>query len=135
MASKLESFLNENKINDKRLIAASRQLERLRPEDRSIRLKQKQARKSEDGKKPEGLDKPRSGRALTAPGVARALRGDKVSGPMKTRILRAVNRILEQRKKPGVGLDALFEGATAASAAKPKAAEPVKADDGEGGDA
>lgn len=109
MASKLETFLNENKINHQRLIAASRQLERLRPEDRAIRLKQKQARKSEDGKKPEGLEKPRSGRTLTLPGVERAARGDRVSGPMKTRILKAVNRVLEQRKKEAVALDTLFD--------------------------
>ncbi len=109
MANKLETFLSENKINEKRLIVASSQLEKLRPEDRSIRLKQSQARKSEDGKKPEGLAKPRSGRTLTAPGVARAMRGERVSGPMKTRILRAVNRILKQRKKDQVALATLFD--------------------------
>lgn len=109
MANKLETFLTENKITQNRLIVASRQIERLRPEDRSIKLKQSQARKSEDGKKPEGLAKPRSGRTLTAPGVERALRGDRVAGPMKTRILRAVNRVLEQRKKDAVTLDALFD--------------------------
>ena len=109
MSNKLSAFLTKNKINEKRLIVASRQIERLRPEDRAIRLKQRQARKSEDGKKPEGLAKPRSGRTLTAPGIARALKGDRISSPMKTRILRAVNRILEQRKKDQVTLDTLFD--------------------------
>jgi hypothetical protein len=123
MASKLETFLKENKIDPKRLIAASRQLERLRPEDRAIRLKQKQARKSEDGKKPEGLAKPRSGRTLTPPGVDRALRGDRVSGPMKTRILRAVNSVLEQRKKDAVALDNLFDPPP------PKAEAPAASDE------
>ena len=50
MANKLVTFLTKNKINEKRLIGASRQIERLRPEDRAIRLKQSQARKSADGK-------------------------------------------------------------------------------------
>ncbi len=123
MANKLETFLSENKIDRRRLVTASRQLERLRSEDRAIRLKQRQARKSEDGKKPEGLDKPRSGRVVTPISVDRALRDEDISGPQKTRILRAVNRILEQRKKEPVKLDALFD-----------APAPKKADGGEGSD-
>ncbi len=120
MASKLDTFLSEHKINDQRLIAASRQIERLRPADRAIKLKQAQARKSEDGKKPEGLEKPRSGRTLTQIGVTRARGADpRISGPYKTRILRAVNRILEQRKKDPVAFDALFD----APAPKAKPAE------------
>jgi hypothetical protein len=129
MATKLETFLKENKINENRLISASRQLERLRPEDRAIKLKQAQARKSEDGKKAEGLEKPRSGRTVTSPGLARALRGDKVSGPMKTRILKAVNRVLEQRKKDEVTIDQLFE-VPVQNPPKPKPAEGAE---GEGG--
>jgi hypothetical protein len=109
MASKLETFLGEQKIDPRRIVAASRQIERLRPEDRRIKLAQRQARSNEDGKKPEGLGKPRSGRAVTENGLARALAGGDVSGPVKTRILRAVNRILEQRKKDAVALTALFD--------------------------
>lgn len=109
MASKLSAFLSENKINPKRLIVASRQIERLRPEDRAIKLKQSQARRSEDGKKPEGLGKPRSGRTVTPVSLDRALGDEPISGPQKTRILRAVNRILEQQKKDPVVLDSLFD--------------------------
>ena len=99
MASKLETFLNENKIDTRRLLATSRQIERLRPEDRAIKLKQSQARKSEDGKKPEGLDKPRSGRPVTERGLRTALAGESVSGPQKTRILRAVNTVSSRRRR------------------------------------
>lgn len=113
MASKLEIFLKDNKIDGRRLIAASRIIERLRPEDRNTRLVQRQARKSEDGKKPEGLQKPRSGRPVTTVALESALVGKTISGPQKTRILRAVNRILEQRKKPAVTLAALFDAAPA----------------------
>lgn len=123
MASKLSAFLSENKINPKRLIVASRQIERLRPEDRAIKLKQTQARKSEDGKKAEGLGKPRSGRTVTVVSLDRALGDQPISGPQKTRILRAVNRILEQQKKDAVVLDSLFDPPP------PKAAAPAKGDD------
>ncbi|MEZ4444331.1 MAG: hypothetical protein R3B72_34980 [Polyangiaceae bacterium] len=109
MSSKLETFLSENKIDRRRLIAVSRDLERLRPGDRAIKLKQSQARKSEDGKKPDGLDKPRSGRPITEAGLRRALEGQSVPGPQKTRILRAVNHVLTQKKQDAVGIEALFD--------------------------
>ncbi len=108
MATPLESFLSDNKIDQRRLVAVSKRLERLQPEDRAIRLKQRQARKSEDGKKPEGLKKPRSGRPVTAMTLKRAFNGERLTGPAKTRILRAVNHILETRKQSAVALDSLF---------------------------
>jgi hypothetical protein len=107
--SKLEAFLKENKIDPRRLLAVSARLERLRPEDRAIKLAQTRARKSEDAKKPEGLGKPRSGRPVTAPALNRALRGERIAGPQKTRILRAVNHILESKKQAAVNLAQLFE--------------------------
>ena len=134
MASKLETFLNENKIDTRRLLATSRQIERLRPGDRAIKLKQSQARKSEDGKKPEGLDKPRSGRPVTERGLRTALAGESVSGPQKTRILRAVNTVLEQKKKDAVGLHQLFD-VPPINPPKPKAEEPAEGAEGDGGDA
>jgi len=109
MATKLDTFLNDNKIDHRRLIYASRQIERLRPADRAIKLVQHQARLKEDAKKPEGLDKPRSGRTITSVGLRNALAGKSISGPMKNRMLRAVNRILEQRKKSAVELTDLFD--------------------------
>ena len=59
------------------------------------------ARKSEDpAKKKEGLaaKKPRSGRPVTHEAIDAAFAGKKVSGPQKTRILRALNHVLEQKK-------------------------------------
>ncbi|MCC6523735.1 MAG: hypothetical protein IT373_13850 [Polyangiaceae bacterium] len=108
MSTKLQSFLTENKIDPRRLLSASQKIENLRPEDRTIRAAQRRARRSEDGKKPEGLKKPRSGRPVTGIGLETALGGGTVAGPIKTRILRAVNRILEQRKLAAVTLDKLF---------------------------
>jgi len=112
MGTKFESFLKEKKIDPRRVIAASGKLEKLRREDRSIRLERRLARKSEDGaKKKEGEapKKPRSGRTVTNRAIQAALAGKELTGPAKTRILRAVNRVLEQKKQDKVDLTALFD--------------------------
>ena len=110
MATKFSEFLQSSKIDTRRILAASELLEKLRPEDRAIRLAQRQARRSEDKKK-EGLaaQKPRSGRPVTARTMDALMTGKPVSGPIKTRLLRAVNHILEQKKQPAVDLRALFD--------------------------
>lgn len=112
MPSKMEAFLKEKKIDPRRVLAASAKLEKLRPEDRKLRLQRRIASKSEDGaKKKEGeaQAKPRSGRPVTDRALAAALAGKPLSGPAKTRILRAVNHILEQKKQEKVDLRALFD--------------------------
>jgi hypothetical protein len=112
MATKIEDFLKEKKIDPRRILAASGEIERLRPEDRAIRLAKRAARKSDDpAKKKEGLagQKPRTGRPVTQRAIDAALAGKQLSGPQKTRILRAVNHLLEQKKQDKVELAALFE--------------------------
>lgn len=113
MSTKFQAFLTEKKIDPRRVIAASHDLERLRPEDRAIRLAKRVARKSEDAekRKKEGLaaQKPRSGRPVTDRAIAAAMSGKTLSGPSKNRILKAVNHILGQRKQEPVDLRALFD--------------------------
>jgi hypothetical protein len=112
MATKIEDFLKEKKIDPRRILAASGEIERLRPEDRAIRLAKRAARQSEDpAKKKEGLagQKPRTGRPVTQRALNAALKGEQISGPQKTRILRAVNYLLEQKKQDKIELAALFE--------------------------
>ena len=110
MASKFSDFLKAQKIDPRRLASASQQLEKLRPEDRAIRLRRRQAKAAET--KPEGdgaaPTKPRSGRPATRPLLAKALEGKPLPAPGKTRLLRAVNRILEQKKQPAIDIRALF---------------------------
>ncbi len=113
MASKFSEFLKEHKIDERRVMSSSRQLERLRREDRLARVSAK--KKSGDDKPKEGDDaeaaaptKPRSGRPVTPRLLAAAHSGGKISGPAKTRLLRAVNRVLEQKKQEPVDLRALF---------------------------
>ncbi|MSP24564.1 MAG: hypothetical protein EXR75_05250 [Myxococcales bacterium] len=108
MASKLENWLTENKIDPRRVVAASHIIERLTPADRAVKLKVRLARKKEQPK-PVGLAKPHTGRPLSDASLGKALNGITVSGPTKSRVLRAVNRILEQRKKAPVLLRDLFD--------------------------
>jgi hypothetical protein len=110
MASKFSEYLQSEKIDLRRLASASQQLEKLRVEDRKIRLGKRQA-KAKEGGTPEGAPapaKPRSGRPLTPMVLRRAVEGKPVPSPAKTRLLRAVNRILEQKKKEPVDLRKLF---------------------------
>jgi hypothetical protein len=110
MASKFAQFLTDKKIDPRRIAAASRELERLRPEDRAKRLARRNAKKS-DTKPAEGAEKPtkpRSGRPATSRVLAAASAGKPISGPAKTRLLRAVNRLLEQKKQTTTDLKSLF---------------------------
>jgi hypothetical protein len=105
--SKLQSFLNQNKLNAKRVLAVSHTLEMLRKEDRVLKLQRRENKKAEGGEKKE-IAKPRSGRAVTPRAMDAALAGGTISGPTKQRILRAVNYLLEQKKKDKVELKTLF---------------------------
>lgn len=112
MATKIQDFLSEKKIDPRRILVASYEIERFRPEDRAIKLAKRAARKSEDpAKKKEGLagKKPRSGRPVTQRALTAALTGKPLSGPAKTRILRALNHVLSQKKEGPVEISTLFD--------------------------
>jgi hypothetical protein len=108
--TKFAKFLKSNKLDARRVLAASHKLERLRPEDRAIKLAKRLARAGAEGEgdKKKEAPKPRSGRPVTQRAVDAALKGGAVSGPTKQRILRAVNHLLEQKKSDKVELKALF---------------------------
>jgi hypothetical protein len=111
--SRFSEFLTTENIDPRRLLVASRQLERLRPEDRAARLKKRLGRKS--GETPaapaageEAPPKRRSGRGVTPRLLTTAQSGGPLSGAQKTRLLRALNRVLEQKKKEPVDLRKVF---------------------------
>jgi hypothetical protein len=106
MANKFAEFIDKNKIDPRRIQLASRQLERLRFEDRSLKLARRN-NKVEGAEKKE-IAKPRSGRVVTGRLLELATSGAAVSGAAKTRLLRAVNRVLEQKKQKPAELKALF---------------------------
>jgi hypothetical protein len=114
MATKFAEFIESNKLDPRRLLVASRQVEMLTREDRAARASKAKAGKAgkaaaaaEGGEAPPGR-KGHSGRPVTAPLLDRAIAGKPMSGPAKSRLLRAVNRVLEQRKKDPVDVRALF---------------------------
>src|SRR6185436_14244381 len=116
MASKFAQFLKDNKIDPRRLLVASRGVERLKPEDRKLKLEKRQAKAKASGQPPaasEGEEKkappkPRSGRPVTSRVLEAATGGKAILGPAKSRLLRAVNQVLTQRKKAAVDLRAIF---------------------------
>jgi hypothetical protein len=112
MSSRFSEFLSAEKIDPRRLLVASRRLERLRSEDRKIRLERRLKRGSEAAAA-EGAEKGpaverRSGRPLTPRLLQQALSGSAISGAQKTRLLRALNSVLEQKKKSAVELRKVF---------------------------
>jgi len=107
--SKFAQFLASKKIDQRRIIPASKSLEDLTTEDRKIKLAKRLAKKGEavEGAVKE-TRKPRSGRPVTERALAAALKGGTLSGPTKTRLLRAINLLLEQKKQDKVDLKTLF---------------------------
>jgi hypothetical protein len=108
--SKFSDFLKTKKIDARRLVAVSKELEQLRPADRALKLLKTQAKAGDEKAKAklEPKVKPRSGRAITQPTLDAALAGAEVNGPAKTRILRAVNTLLTTKKVAEVTLKDLF---------------------------
>lgn len=112
MDTKFAKFLQENGIDSRRIAASSRVLERLLPADRQLKLLKRLSKKEDaapsEATKEKIKQKPRSGRPATPRLVQAALSGKPVPGPGKTRLVKAVNRLLEQKKKPATDLRTLF---------------------------
>lgn len=107
--TKFAQFLASKKINAARVATASRSLEALTPEDRAIRLAKRLQKGAEGDAAKKEKRKPRSGRPVTPRAMEAALTGcAPISGPTKTRILKAVNLLLEQKKQDKVDLKTLF---------------------------
>lgn len=111
MSSKFAQFLDNNKIDTRRLLAVSRRIERLKPEDRAIKRSKSKAKGAAPAAAAEGAEKPKkptSGRPITERLVEAAQAGKPIAGPAKTRLLRALNAILAQKKQDAVDIRAIF---------------------------
>lgn len=107
--SKLSDYLTTNKIDPRRIALASKGVERHTREDLVLIAKKAAIKAGTAEKNPEiSKAKPRSGRPVTVPQLERAMRGEAVPGPAKTRIVKAINVILTGRKKPEAGFRDLF---------------------------
>jgi hypothetical protein len=108
-ATKFSQFIASKKIDPRRILVASHALETLTLEDRRIKLAKRSGKKEgADAEAKKETRKPRSGRPVTPRALEAALGGGTLSGPTKTRLLRAINHLLEQKKQEKVDLKALF---------------------------
>jgi hypothetical protein len=109
--TKFAKFIDAKKLDRRRILAVSRRLEGLLPEDRAIRAAKRRSRaaaKEGNDNTPKETRKPHSGRPVTNRAFEAAVEGRAISGPTKTRILRAVNHLLELKKQEKVDLRTLF---------------------------
>ena len=108
--SKLEEFLTKEKINHAQLKAASKRAEKLRHEDRAVKLAKKKVAggKATDAQKELATKQRRSGKKLASATINKALAGKPLSKHAKKRLTRAVNAVLTQKKKAEVGVGDLF---------------------------
>jgi hypothetical protein len=106
--SKLSDYLAAKKIDARRLLVASKGIERTTPEDRTIKLAKRRAKGGDDGAKEVAAKKPHSGRALTQPTLDRALRGEALARRQRARVLRAVNAVLANKKQAAAAPSDLF---------------------------
>lgn len=108
--TKFAKFLEESKVDPRRILVVSREIERLTREDRLFVAEAARKRRlagKKDGAKAE-RKKMHSGRPVSPSLIDAAKAGKPVSGAAKTRLLRAVNRLLEQKKQAVVDVRALF---------------------------
>lgn len=107
--TKFAGYLKENKIDPARVLVASSAVETLTAEDRKIRYDKRRAKGKEDeAAKAARALKPRSGKPVSEQVLRHAIGGVELSGPQKTRLLRAVVRVAEQKKLSAPGLSNLF---------------------------
>ena len=106
--SKLSDYLKKHKIDSRRLLSASHEIEALRPEDRRIRLAREHKEGADDKTKELGAQKRRSGRSLKRPMLARALNGTKIPRKARARVVRAVNALLAHKTKVTASATDLF---------------------------
>ena len=107
--TKFAQFITTKKLDPRRILAASHKLESLTLEDRVIKLGKRKPKEGEEAKAKTGeVQKPRSGRPVSQRAMDAAMKGGTVSGPTKSRMLRAVNYLLEKKKQEKVQLKTLF---------------------------
>jgi hypothetical protein len=98
--SKLSDYLQKNKIDARRVAAASQDIEQLRPEDRAVALARAEAKAGgSDAVKELAAKTRRAGRKLSRPELDRALNGQPLTRRGRARLVRAVNAVLKHKSK------------------------------------
>ena len=110
--SKLADFLQNQKIDTRQLLAASKRSERFQISDRAIRLAKLAVKnkKANEAQTELAGQKGRSGKKLSINRLQAALSGEaKLNSATKRKILNAVNAVQSMRKKDSITSADLFE--------------------------
>lgn len=114
-------FLSEKGLSPDQILRVSRRIESLRDADRALMRKRALKRRTSAGQSYEeaNLAKPRSGRPLR-PGHLAAATGDQpVPGPVRTKLVRAVNQILQKKGQEPIRHPQLFGNVPSRQGKKP----------------
>lgn len=110
--SQFSDFLSEHKITADAIIAASKGLEKLSPEQRGTMVKRAKARSEKKAYGELNLEKPKSrGRGVTADVITRAAAGTPIPRLARQKLTRAISAILVTSKKDAVDWRPLFADA------------------------
>jgi hypothetical protein len=105
----LGDFLNENGIKPEDVVTQSRGMEALGVADRAIDAQRRIARANKKTYAELNLEKPKMlGRGVSAMAVKRAIEGSEMSRLVRKKIARAVNAVLQSKKKEPVEWRKLF---------------------------
>ncbi len=103
--SKLGDYLKKHKVDVRRVVAVSRHLEALQPEDRAIKMARVRVKAgadtATDALKEQAAKKVRSGRSLSRVALDRVLADKPVTRKSRARIVRAVSALVSKKSKGG----------------------------------
>lgn len=116
-------LLKSRNLEPSQILQTSSRLERVRNEDRDLIRKRAEKRRRSPTKSytDAGIAKPRSGRALRTGHLEAALADKPVPGPVRTKLLRAVNTLVEKRGGQPLRIPDLFGTVPGRQGKKPRA--------------
>lgn len=117
-----QSFLASNGIKEIQIIRASNRIEANTKPERALRVARAAKRRTQADKKYAELNiaKPKAGRGISTQHLIAAAADKPLPRKVRSKLLRAVNVLLESKKKPAVDMKALFDAVGPRVGAKPK---------------
>jgi len=115
-------FIREKGLDAEQILRVSRRLESLTDEDRELMRKRAVKRRTAAGQSYEeaNIAKPRSGRPLRPGHLEAAMNDEPVPGPVRTKLVRAINAILEKKGQEPVRAPQLFGNVPGRQGKKPR---------------
>lgn len=115
-------FLNQKGLEPKQILLVSQRLECVRDEDRILMRRREARRRENPGKSYEelGIAKPRSGRPLRPGHIEAALADKPIPGPVRSKVVRAVNFLLQKKGQEPVRAPDIFGNVPGKQGKKPR---------------